>query len=72
MNTNYLDMHHIVAGVPLFPKRMKFYPNDAEKTWANEVRSTLNPYVVVGGAKWIRMFEVLAIYQGTSQQTVQS
>jgi ADP-heptose:LPS heptosyltransferase len=47
MNTNYLDMHHIVAGVPMFPKHMKFYPNDDEKAWANEIRSTLNPRVVV-------------------------
>ena len=44
MNFNYLEMHHHVARVPLEP-RMKFYPNDAEKAWANQFRSTLRPYV---------------------------
>jgi SAM-dependent methyltransferase len=47
MNLNYLDMHHLVAEVPLFPKHQKFYPTDEEKTWANELRGRLNEFVVV-------------------------
>jgi hypothetical protein len=47
MNHNYLDIHHLVAKVPLFPKRMKFYPSEEEKLWANELRSRLNDYLVV-------------------------
>lgn len=47
MNFNYLDSHHQVASVPLFPKHMKFYPNDDEKEWANEMRSRLNERLVV-------------------------
>jgi hypothetical protein len=47
MNHNYLDIHHLVAQVPLFPKRMKFYPTPTEMALANEIRSHLNPYVVV-------------------------
>lgn len=47
MNHNYLDMHHLVAGIPLFPKHQKFYPSPEEKEWANELRSRLNQYLVV-------------------------
>jgi ADP-heptose:LPS heptosyltransferase len=46
MNHNYLDLHHMQARVPLEP-RVKFYPNEEEKAWANKVRSLLQPYVVV-------------------------
>ncbi len=47
MNFNYLDMHHLVAGVPLFPKHQKFYPNQEEMEWANAERAKLNDRVVV-------------------------
>lgn len=47
MNHNYLDAHHLVADIPLFPKRMKFYPNDDEMLWANEMRSRMNDHIVV-------------------------
>lgn len=46
MNVNYLDVHHMVARVPLEP-RQKFYPNEEEMAWANEYRASLNPHVVV-------------------------
>ena len=47
MNHNYLDSHHLVANIPLFPKRMKFYPSEEEMLWANELRSRLNEHLVV-------------------------
>jgi SAM-dependent methyltransferase len=46
MNFNYLEMHHMVAKVPLEP-RVKFYPNAEEMAWANELRTTMQPHVVV-------------------------
>jgi len=47
MNHNYLDIHHLQGKVPLFPKRSKFYPSEDEAKWANELRATLQPHVVV-------------------------
>jgi len=46
MNFNYVEMHHMQAQVPMEP-RVKFYPNDEEMAWANEMRNRLQPYVVV-------------------------
>lgn len=45
MNFSYLEVHHMQARVPYEP-RQKFYPNEEEKLWANQVRSGLSPYVV--------------------------
>lgn len=47
MNANYLDFHHMMAQVPKSPKRVKFYPNEEEKRWANEQRSQMQPRLVV-------------------------
>ena len=46
MNFNYLEMHHRRALVPLEP-RVKFYPNEEEKRWANQQRSEMTARVVV-------------------------
>lgn len=46
MDFNYLEFHHMKAEVPYEP-RQKFYPSVEEKKWANELRSTLQPRVVV-------------------------
>ena len=46
MNFNYVETHHMQARVPMEP-RVRFYPNEQEKAWANEVRAKLKPYVVV-------------------------
>lgn len=43
---NYVEAHHRVARVPLEP-RVKFYPSDEEKAWANKIRSEMTPFVVV-------------------------
>lgn len=45
-NLNYLDVHHMVAKVPLEP-RQKFYPSQAEMRWANELRATMQQFLVV-------------------------
>ena len=45
-NHNYLDFHHWIAKVPLFPKYQKFYPSNEEKAWANEMRSRMEANVV--------------------------
>lgn len=46
MNFNYVELHHLKAGVPLEP-RVKFYPNEEEKRWANRVRSEMSGQLVV-------------------------
>lgn len=46
MNFNYLEMHHLVAKVPLEP-RVRFYPSAEEMYWANGLRASLQPHVVV-------------------------
>lgn len=46
MNHNYVELHHMKAEVPLGP-RVKFYPNDEEKRWANKIRSDMKERVVV-------------------------
>ena len=46
MDHNYVEVHQMQAKVPLAPHQ-KFYPNDEEKRWANEIRKTLKNYVVV-------------------------
>lgn len=46
MNHNYLEVHHLQARVPLEP-RVKFYPSQDEMVWANEIRSKMQPNLVV-------------------------
>ena len=46
MNFNYLEMHHMMAQVPMRP-RVTFYPSDEEKRWANEEREKMGRQVVV-------------------------
>jgi len=46
MNFNYVEMHHRRALVPLEP-RVKFYPNEEEKRWANKMRAEMTERVVV-------------------------
>ena len=46
MNFNYVDMHLMKAEVPLVSK-VKFYPNEDEKKWANEIRKTMEGNLVV-------------------------
>lgn len=46
MDHNYVELHHMKAEVPLGP-RVKFYPNEEEKRWANKVRGEMNGRVVV-------------------------
>lgn len=46
MNHNYVEFHHMRAQVPLAP-RVKFYPNEDEKRWANKLRSEMKERVVV-------------------------
>ena len=46
MNHNYVELHHMKTEVPLEP-RVKFYPNDEEKRWANKMRSEMKGRVVV-------------------------
>lgn len=46
MNKNYLQMHHMMAQVPMEP-RVRFYPNDEEKAWANQLRGEMQAKLVV-------------------------
>ncbi len=46
MDKNYLEFHHVLAGVPFVP-RAKFYPTREEKQWAeNERRKHRGKFVV--------------------------
>jgi len=47
MDFNYLEMHAMKAEIPFHPEHNKFYPNYDEMAWANDLRKTLTPYLVV-------------------------
>lgn len=40
LNKNYLQMQHLIAGVPHYPA-VKFFPTETEQAWARKERSTL-------------------------------
>jgi ADP-heptose:LPS heptosyltransferase len=45
-DVSYLEMHHLIAGVPL-PPRCKFYPTDKERQWAERERKKIQGKVAV-------------------------
>lgn len=46
MNQNYLEMQHMLAGVPHVPQ-VRFYPTAEERAWARQVRNRMAPGPVV-------------------------
>jgi ADP-heptose:LPS heptosyltransferase len=46
MDRNYLEFHHVIAGVPL-PPRAKFYPTAEESAWAQKEKDRLKGKYVI-------------------------
>jgi len=47
MNHNYLDMTHLIAGVPFPPYHVKFYPSNRERKWATREYHSIGGRVIL-------------------------